>query len=114
MAAPVLSEAVEHALVTTNGEAAAANPENQAHVDMVMAVVRQLCEGNSMSSREARASGGGMQYKLNKLIEGLLGRLLKSASDLPTALVRSIGFLLGPQAAELCRAGIAQGKIDIP
>ena len=42
-------------------------------------------------------------------------RMLKNASDhLPKAVTQSIGFLLGPQAAELCCAGMAKGTIDIP
>ena len=105
---------VEDALKKIAEAALDANPGNQAHVDMVMAVVGQLCEGTSMRSTEARA-GGGMWYKLEKLIEGLfIGRLLKNASDLPKAMTQSIDFLLGPQAAELCCAGMAKGTIDIP
>ena len=63
---------------------------------------------------ESRA-GGGMRYKLEKLIEGLfIGRLLKNASDLPKVMTQSIGFLLGPQAAELCCAGMTKGHMEVP
>ena len=103
------------ALVTIRESAMAANSGNEVYVDMVLGVVERLCQGASMASTEARSSGGGIQFKLDKLIEALLmGRLLKNQSDLPQAFVRSVGFLLGPQTAESLRAGIASRKVEIP
>ena len=102
-------EELQRALTTIRTAAMAANPGNKAHVDMVMAAAGEMCKGPTMSSTQVRKSGGGFQYRLGMLLEGLLlARLLKDASDLPAAMVRSINFLLGPSTAEVCRKAIAE------
>ena len=106
--------ALEEALCTIRNAALAANGANQVHVDMVMAAVEELCVGRSMGSTEKRKSGG-VQYKLEKLLEAFfLGRLMKNAGELPQAIWRAFSFLLGPHAAEICRQGLLQRKIDVP
>ena len=115
MARPEICEELQHALDLIQKSALEANPGNTVHVEMVMGLARELVEGKSMTTTEARAARGGTQYRLEKLLEALLmGRLLKNASDLPVSLTRSMGFLLGAQAAEICSKGIAAKKIDVP
>ena len=100
-------EELQRALTTLRTAAMAANPGNKAHVDMVMAAAGEMCKGATMSSTQVRKSGGGVQYRLEMLLEGLLlARLLKDASDLPAAMVPSINFLLGPSTVEVCRKAI--------
>ncbi len=60
-------------------------------------------------------SRGGFRYSLVSLIEALLiGRLIRSASNLPEVLVRCISFVLGSEVAEQVKLAIAEKQLKIP
>lgn len=92
-----------------------ADPANQPHIDMMMMSLQEMCGGGlSLRVQENRA-GGGICYKLSKLIEGLFAaRLLKSTASLPEAMTRSIQYLLGPKAAEVCSKALEDGSVVVP
>lgn len=62
-----------------------------------------------------RQSKGGWQYRFQSLLEALLlARLIQCVGELPTVLVRSLGFCIGSATADVFYTDLQKNLVHVP